>query len=102
MPHGATRSSSDSARTFNAQELQRVLIPAALPASPGYSIQTAYHPAHVVGGDFFQVIALASGGTLIVLGDVSGKGLGAAMTVSLIVGAVSILARSNPRQAATA
>jgi phosphoserine phosphatase RsbU/P len=69
-------------------------------ASPGYSIQTAYHPAHVVGGDFFQVIALASGGTLIVLGDVSGKGLGAAMTVSLIVGAVSILARSNPRPAA--
>jgi Stage II sporulation protein E (SpoIIE) len=85
---------------LNAQELQRVLIPAALPASPGYSIQTAYHPAHVVGGDFFQVIALASGGTLIVLGDVSGKGLGAAMTVSLIVGAVSILARSNPRPAA--
>lgn len=85
---------------LNAQELQRVLIPAALPASPGYSIQTAYHPANVVGGDFFQVIALASGSTLIVLGDVSGKGLGAAMTVSLIVGAVSILARSDPRPAA--
>ncbi len=81
----------------NAQELQRMLIPATLPASPGYSIQTAYHPAHVVGGDFFQLIALPSGGTLIVLGDVSGKGLGAAMTVSLILGAVSTLARANPQ-----
>ena len=85
---------------LNAQELQRVLIPATLPASPGYSIETAYHPAYVVGGDFFQLIPLGSDGTLIVLGDVSGKGLGAAMTVSLIVGTVSTLARSNSQPAA--
>jgi hypothetical protein len=85
---------------LNAQELQRLLIPAVLPASPSYAIQTAYHPAHVVGGDFFQLIALSSDDTLIVLGDVSGKGLGAAMTVSLILGAVSTLARTNPQPAA--
>jgi hypothetical protein len=84
---------------LNAEELQRVLIPATLPASPGYTIQTAYLPAYVVGGDFFQVIPIGSEGTLIVLGDVSGKGLGAAMTVSLILGTVSTLARSNPQPA---
>ena len=44
-----------------------------------------------MGGDFFQVIAL-EGGALIALGDVSGKGLKAAMTVSLIVGTLRTLA----------
>jgi serine phosphatase RsbU (regulator of sigma subunit) len=45
-----------------------------------------------VGGDFFQIIPLASGSTLIILGDVSGKGLAAAMAVSLIVGATRMIA----------
>ena len=39
-----------------------------------------------MGGDFFQVIPLKSGRTLVVIGDVSGKGLRAAMIVSMIVG----------------
>jgi len=39
-----------------------------------------------VGGDFFQVIPVKSGRTLVVLGDVSGKGLSAAMIVSMVVG----------------
>jgi serine phosphatase RsbU (regulator of sigma subunit) len=41
-----------------------------------------------VGGDFFQIIPLPGDGALIVIGDVSGKGLHAAMTVALIVGAI--------------
>lgn len=44
-----------------------------------------------MGGDFYQIFPLASGETLIVLGDVSGKGLKAAMTVSMIVGAIGSL-----------
>jgi serine phosphatase RsbU (regulator of sigma subunit) len=55
-----------------------------------------------VGGDFFQIIPLDgeyAGSTLILLGDVSGKGLKAAMTVSLIVGAARTLARFAPRPA---
>lgn len=43
------------------------------------------------GGDFFQVISLPDGSNLIVIGDVSGKGLKAAMTVSLIVGTLRTL-----------
>jgi len=41
-----------------------------------------------VGGDFFQQIADGHGGLLIVVGDVSGKGLPAAMMVSVLVGAI--------------
>jgi serine phosphatase RsbU (regulator of sigma subunit) len=78
--------------------LQQVLIPERPPDLPGYSISTAYHPALEVGGDFFQIIPLdgaCTGSTLIILGDVSGKGLRAAMAVSLIVGAVRTLAENT-------
>lgn len=83
----------------SARELQHVLIPEALPSLPGFAFTSAYRPALEVGGDFFQVIPLEgdhAGSTLILLGDVSGKGLKAAMTVSLIVGAVRTLARFAP------
>jgi serine phosphatase RsbU (regulator of sigma subunit) len=76
----------------SAQELQRMLIPEALPALPGYAVTSAYRPAAEVGGDFFQLIPLDEGSTLVVVGDVSGKGLKAAMTVSLIVGALRTVA----------
>ncbi len=86
----------------SARELQQVLIPEKLPTLPGFSISSSYLPALEVGGDFFQIIPLdgpAAGSTLIVLGDVSGKGLRAAMAVSLIVGAVRTLAETTCRPA---
>jgi Stage II sporulation protein E (SpoIIE) len=76
----------------SAREVQQILVPEETPAIPGLSIASVYRPAEEVGGDFFQVIATADGGALIALGDVSGKGLKAAMTVSLIVGALRTLA----------
>ena len=75
----------------SAQELQRVLIPATLPALQGFAVTSAYLPAQEVGGDFFQLIPQEDGSALLIVGDVSGKGLKAAMTVSLIVGAVHSL-----------
>ena len=72
----------------SAQELQQVLIPQSLPSLPGYVVTSAYRPAQEVGGDFFQIMALPGNGALLVIGDVSGKGLHAAMTVSLIVGSI--------------
>jgi hypothetical protein len=75
----------------NAQELQQVLIPESLPEIPGLAVASAYRPAQEVGGDFFQVIALEAGSALVVIGDVSGKGLKAAMAVSFIVGALRSL-----------
>jgi hypothetical protein len=69
-----------------AREVQRMMVPEDLPQINGYNLESAYRPAAEVGGDFFQVIPLKSGRTLIVIGDVSGKGLRAAMIVSMIVG----------------
>ena len=81
---------------MSARELQQSLIPADLPTVPGFALTSAYRPAMEVGGDFFQIIPISNaeaGGhaTLVLLGDVSGKGLKAAMTVSLIVGATRML-----------
>jgi hypothetical protein len=72
----------------NAQALQQVLVPESLPALAGYSVSSAYRPAQEVGGDFFQLIALTEDAALLVIGDVSGKGLPAAMAVAMIVGAI--------------
>ncbi|MHB1937899.1 MAG: PP2C family protein-serine/threonine phosphatase [Acidobacteriaceae bacterium] len=76
----------------SAQEVQQVLVPEDVPAIPGFSIASIYKPATELGGDFYQVIPLEQGGALVVVGDVSGKGLKAAMVVSLIVGTLRTLA----------
>ncbi|MFZ0394862.1 MAG: PP2C family protein-serine/threonine phosphatase [Terracidiphilus sp.] len=74
-----------------ARTVQQVLIPEAIPQVPGYAIESVYKPASEVGGDFFQILPSGSG-VLAVIGDVSGKGMPAAMTVSLLVGTVRTLA----------
>jgi hypothetical protein len=72
-----------------AQEVQQVLIPEALPQVAGLTIESEYRPAREVGGDFFQILPHATDGSvLIVVGDVTGKGLQAGMLVALIVGAI--------------
>jgi len=76
----------------SARTVQQILIPHEIPPVPGFAIHCVYRPAGQVGGDFFQVVPLESGGALIVVGDVSGKGMPAAMTVSLLVGTFRTLA----------
>ena len=70
-----------------AREMQQRLVPAAVDV-PGFHIESAYKPAAHVGGDFFYLRPLEQGGVLVVVGDVSGKGLKAAMTVNLVIGAL--------------
>ena len=82
-----------------AREVQRMMVPEDLPLIDGYRVETVYRPAAEVGGDFYQVISLKSGRTLIVIGDVSGKGLRAAMIVSMIVGMLSIVSGSTDEPA---
>lgn len=74
-----------------AHEIQRVMVPEHLPATPGFRVESVYRPAAQVGGDFFQVIPLKSSRTLVIVGDVSGKGLSAAMIVSMLVGMVRMV-----------
>jgi hypothetical protein len=75
-----------------ARTVQQVLIPEEVPTIPGFRLKSVYRPAGQVGGDFFQILPIESGGVIVVIGDVSGKGMPAAMTVSLLVGTVRTLA----------
>jgi phosphoserine phosphatase RsbU/P len=72
----------------SARNIQSLLFPATPPATPGFAIESVYLPASEVGGDFFQIMPANDGSLLVVVGDVSGKGLKAAMTVGAIIGAL--------------
>jgi hypothetical protein len=97
--HAQAASELEAART-----VQQVLIPDEIPVIPGFVLHSTYKPAGQVGGDFFQFLPVNSGGVLIVIGDVSGKGMPAAMTVSLLVGTVRTLAHytQSPAEILTA
>ena len=71
-----------------ARQVQMLLLPARSPETPGFLVESVYLPAQEVGGDFWQIVPRKDGSLLAVVGDVSGKGLQAAMTVSTIMGAL--------------
>jgi serine phosphatase RsbU (regulator of sigma subunit) len=80
-----------------ARRVQQYLIPAQLPATPGFAIASEYRPAREVGGDFFQVLPNpADGSLLVVVGDVAGKGVEAGMLAALIVGAIRTAFQFTP------
>ena len=70
-----------------AREVQQRLVTPAMDV-PGFAIESVYAPARQVGGDFFRILPDSNGSLLVVVGDVSGKGLKAAMTVSAVMGAL--------------
>ena len=72
----------------SARNIQSLLFPAKPPVTPGFAVESVYLPASEVGGDFFQIMPADDGSLLVVVGDVSGKGLKAAMTVGAIIGAL--------------
>jgi serine phosphatase RsbU (regulator of sigma subunit) len=75
-----------------AREIQQRLVPKSIPALTGCHIEAAYLPAQEVGGDFYQILSRPDGSVVIAVGDVSGKGLKAAMTGVLAIGALRTLA----------
>lgn len=80
-----------------AHEMQQQLV-APVADAPGLRIESVYAPAKHVGGDFFRVLPDKDGSVLVVVGDVSGKGLKAAMTVSAIMGALRGCNARGPRE----
>jgi serine phosphatase RsbU (regulator of sigma subunit) len=73
-----------------AAEIQRGLLPAAPPLVPGYDLCGMNLPCRTVGGDYYD-FALDDGQLLFALGDVSGKGTGAA----LLMGVMRTAARAH-------
>jgi len=81
-----------------ARHVQEVLLPSRVLHVPGFEIDTAYQPATEVGGDFFQLFSASDDALLVVLGDVSGKGMKAALLVSVIVGALRNRRSDSPAE----
>lgn len=79
----------------SAREVQQVILPDAVESVPGFHVESVYEPAQEVGGDFFQTISDGAGGMIVIVGDVSGKGMPAAMLVSMLVGAIRAVAEST-------
>lgn len=71
-----------------ARGVQQLLISGQQPPESGYLLDSVYEPAQEVGGDFYQALGAPDGSLLVVVGDVSGKGLKAALTVSMMTGAI--------------
>ena len=79
-----------------ARGVQELLIPQEKLVTPGFEVDSAYSPASEVGGDFFHVQTVGREGILVVIGDVAGHGLKAAMNVSLLMGALRRTSERNP------
>jgi hypothetical protein len=91
--HEQERASGELAAARSVQEL---MIPREKVETPGFEVDSVYNPANEVGGDFFHVEATTDGGLLVILGDVAGKGLQAAMNVSMLMGALRRTTDDSP------
>ena len=79
-----------------AGRLQAMLLDAGETATPGFTVETAYLPSREVGGDFYQILPGEDGSLLALVGDVSGKGLEAAVLVSVVVGILGAVRTQSP------
>jgi serine phosphatase RsbU (regulator of sigma subunit) len=84
-----------------AETLQRSLLPPRLPVVPGLVLTARYQPGREeqVGGDWYDGWALPDGRLALVIGDVVGKGLGAAVATGRLRASVRALAAADPSPA---
>ncbi len=69
-----------------AAEMQRMLVPRQLPTTPDYQLASIYQPHLGVGGDYFDFIQLDDGRIVFCIGDITGKGLAAALLMASFQG----------------
>lgn len=79
-----------------ARLIQQQFLPRAVPGLPGWQIAACYRPARSVGGDFYDFITLPDGRMMLVIGDVTDKGVPAALVMA---SAHSLLRAAAPRLA---
>ena len=77
-----------------AAAIQRQLLPASIPTPPGFDIAAKSEPSRRLGGDVYDVIATPQG-LFLMLGDVAGKGVPAALMAASLQAAVRILVQSS-------
>jgi sigma-B regulation protein RsbU (phosphoserine phosphatase) len=70
-----------------AAEIQRNLLPRHAPPVEGLELAAFSYPCRSVGGDYFDYLKMAGGRLGLIVGDVAGKGLAAALLMSSLPGA---------------
>ncbi|HUS38833.1 MAG: SpoIIE family protein phosphatase [Pirellulales bacterium] len=78
-----------------AHQVQRGFLPSSPPELEGYHFFDFYHSAYQVGGDYFDYVYLPGGRIGIVVGDVSGKGIAAALLTAKLSSEVRFCMASN-------
>lgn len=78
-----------------AREIQRKLIPTEFPLPDGLDVAAYYMSAEALGGDFYDVGTISDGQFYVVIGDVSGKGIPAALVMSMTIGLVKLASTST-------
>jgi serine phosphatase RsbU (regulator of sigma subunit) len=96
MVENARERAEYAAELQAASTVQQLLLQSASQATPGFAVDSVYLPASEVGGDFFFVAPASDGSITAIVGDVSGKGLTAAMRVAMILGALRRETRRDP------
>jgi len=76
-----------------ARRVQEGFLPRSLPKTPGLELAACFQASLEVAGDYYDVLALPGGRTLLAVGDVSGKGAGAAMIMANLQAALRSMAR---------
>lgn len=82
-----------------ARKVQLGFLPQTLPDVAGYEFYSHYSPALTVGGDYYDFIALPGGRVAVVLGDVAGKGVPAALLVAKLSSEVRFCLLTEPKLA---
>ena len=98
MVDSAAARAAYAAELKAASSVQQMLLQSASRPTPGFHVDSIYLPASEVGGDFFFVQPGPDGSLLAIIGDVSGKGLTAAMRVSMILGVLRRETSDDPAE----
>ncbi|MCP4290552.1 MAG: serine/threonine-protein phosphatase [bacterium] len=76
-----------------ARQMQEGFLPSSLPETPGLKMAADLQSSLEVAGDYYDVLALPNGKTMIAVGDVSGKGAGAAMIMANLQASIRSMVR---------
>ena len=79
-----------------ARQIQETILPQNLRSLSGVDFGVSYFPAGEVGGDFYDVLPVTSDKFVVVIGDVSNKGVPAALIMSAAAGILKSTLRANP------
>lgn len=79
-----------------AEQIQKSFLPRHLPSVPGIEFATKYRPAFQVGGDFYDVFWLSYDKIGLLIGDVAGKGVSAALLMARITSDLRLAAMMVP------